>query len=93
MPEAEHLLAYVCERALNGSPVLLVSREDGEWCFLCEDRVHDREDDEAHAVGLNHMFEMDPSLGSLTTMVDDEVAYRPSVESAWCRSIVEFEDE
>ena len=31
-----HQKAYVCIEVFRGErPVLLVSREDGDWCFLC----------------------------------------------------------
>lgn len=93
MSSTEHVGAYVCERVIKGgAPVLLVSREDGEWVLLCEDRVHD-DDDEIHVVGLNHLFDLDPSLLELLNMVDDEVAKRTSMGSAWDRGIVEFDDE
>ena len=93
MPDIEHVEAYVCDQVLgNGDPVLLVSREDGDWVFLCEDRIHD-DADEIHVIGLSHLFDMDASLLELSNMVDDEVARRSSKASDWDRSIVEFGEE
>lgn len=93
MPDIDHLKAYICVHVTRaGLPILLVSREDGEWVFLCGDRVHDNED-EIDVIGLNHVFAMDASLLELLPMVDNEVAKRSADDGVWDRSIALFGDE
>ena len=53
--------AFVCSHVFDGSkPVLLVSREDGDWQLLCGGG-HDAAE-LPRVVGLNHLLVRDPSL-------------------------------
>jgi hypothetical protein len=68
-------------------PVLLVSREDGPWCFLCGGDDHEQTAKDFKAVGLVHILEMDASLATLLDDLEpDWEAERSSVNSAWERS-------
>ena len=71
--------------------VLVVTREDGDWAFLCEDRVH--EDEGVVVVEIGDVLERDPSLAVLADMVVDEVAIRSTPTSEWVRAVYEFDDE
>jgi hypothetical protein len=54
--------SYVCIEVFNGErPVLLVSRQDGDWCFLCGGG-HPDESASYRVVGISHPIGDDPTL-------------------------------
>jgi hypothetical protein len=67
-------------------PVLLVSRADGPWCFLCGG-PHEQSTADFKAVGLECVLEQDASL---VVLLDDLEpgweAERSDVTSPWKRS-------
>jgi hypothetical protein len=68
-------------------PVLLVSRVDGPWCFLCGGDDHEETTKDCKAIGLAHILDMDASLAALLEDLEpDWEAERSSVNSAWERS-------
>ncbi len=76
--------AFICSHVLKQErPVLLVSRADGDWQFLCGD-VHPA--DSGHVVGADHLFARDPRLLELLDLPTDWFAERESVDSPWVRS-------
>jgi len=76
--------AYLCSHIFERTrPVLLVSRSEGDWQFLCGD-THPQED-VPHVVGVNHLFEDDPSLAELADLPPDWEAERDSAASPWRR--------
>jgi len=76
--------AYVCSHVFDGSkPVLLVSRDDGDWQFLCGGDHPQKE--LPMVVGLNHLFDNDPSLRSIEDLPVDWEAERDTVASTWQR--------
>ena len=77
--------AYVCSHIFRGlRPVLLVSREGGDWQFLC---AGTHEDDEIPRVaGLNHLFEQDPTLEELRDLPEGWEAERTNEQSHWIRT-------
>ena len=80
--------AYICSHVFKGTrPILLVSRVGGEWQFLCG-AGHD-EEETPNVVGLNHLFNRDPSLRELTELPSDWEAERMAVGSPWVRKQVE----
>lgn len=74
--------AFVCSHVFKKiKPVLLVSRVDGDWQFLCGGN---HEDDELpHVVGLNHLIEQDPTLAELYDLPVNWEAERNNVGSPW----------
>lgn len=78
-------LAYVCRHVFNHErPVLLVSRAEGDWQFLCGG---DHEPDEIpHVVGLNHLLDSDSSIEELKDLPPNWEAERNSVAAPWRRS-------
>ena len=81
-----NLKSYVCIEVFNGErPVLLVSREDGDWCFLCGDG---HPDDAAfyRVVGIGRPIGDDPTLVEVLDLGSDEEAERVEVGAAWTRS-------
>jgi hypothetical protein len=69
----------------NEKPVLLVSRADGDWCFLCGD---EHPDDAAYykVVGIGHVFEGDKNLEALLDLAPDEEAERMAPGCPWIRT-------
>jgi hypothetical protein len=81
-----NLKSYVCIEVFNGErPILLVTREDGDWCFLCGD---EHPDDAAffRVVGIGHPIRDDPTLTDLLDLGVDEEAQRSAVGGPWTRS-------
>jgi hypothetical protein len=80
-----HTKAYVCNLVFDRSrPVLLVSRADGEWCFLCGDS-HEDDPSAYKVVGIGHVIEADQTVVELRNLPADWEAERESFVSAWVR--------
>jgi len=77
--------ALVCEHVFDASrPVLLVSHEGGDWQFLCGSVDH-ASWDTARVVGINHLFDGDPSLRELLDLPAGWDAERAKIGEAWAR--------
>lgn len=78
--------SYVCIHVFDQSrPVLLVTREDGDWCFLCGD-LHPESADYYRVVGLGHVVARDQSLNSILDLSPNEEAERVAVGERWIRT-------
>lgn len=78
--------AYVCTHVYDDvAPVLLVSRPEGDWCFLCG-AVHDDNGAAYRVVGIGHLFERDRSLSNLRDLPADWEAERADLQSSWLRT-------
>ena len=76
--------AYVCSHVFRATrPVLFVSREDGDWQFLCGGSH--ASDETPRVVGQNHLIERDPSLSDLMDLPVEWEAERDTTESPWTR--------
>ena len=76
--------AFVCSHIFNNTrPILFVSREDGDWQFLCGGVDHMGE--KPKVVGSNHLFERDPTLMQLVDLPDEWVAERTGVDAPWIK--------
>lgn len=81
-----HKKVYVCIHVYDDSkPVLLVSRADGDWCFLCGDE-HEDTASSYRVVGIGHLLDRDHTLESLLDLPSEWEAERQSPESAWIRT-------
>jgi hypothetical protein len=81
-----HHKAYVCSHVFDGaSPVMLVSRPDGDWCFLCG-QLHDESGVEYKVVGIGHLLAEDKSLAELTDLPPDWEAERTEAGGNWIRT-------
>jgi len=83
-----NLKAYVCLEVFNAErPVLLVTRPEGDWCFLCGG---EHPDDAAsyRVVGIGHPIQSDPTLGDVLDLAADQEAERVVVGAAWVRSTI-----
>ena len=81
--------SYVCiEVFRNERPVLLVSREHGDWCFLCG---YDHPDDPSsyRMVGIGHVLERDPELNAILDLMPNEEAERAAPGQPWIRTKLE----
>lgn len=81
-----HQKAYVCIHVFShAKPVLLVSRPDADWCFLCGE---EHPDDAAYykIVGIGHILESDPSLVELMNLGPEEEAERVALNAPWIRT-------
>jgi hypothetical protein len=80
-----HAKAYVCRHVFEQShPILLVSRADGDWCFLCGG-VHANDAGEYRVVGIGYVLEVDRTLLELRDLPVDWEAERQNTDSVWVR--------
>jgi hypothetical protein len=85
----QHEKAYVCVHVFDGSaPVMLVSRPEGDWCFLCG-QVHDDAASSYRVVGIGHLFEKDETLCALQDLLPDWEAERGAKGHPWIRTKLE----
>jgi hypothetical protein len=81
-----HQKAYVCIEVFRGEkPVLLVSREDGDWCFLCG---ADHPDDASSykVVGIGHVIERNQDVKEILDLAPNEEAERSAPGQSWIRT-------
>lgn len=91
MSVTSHDKAYVCIHVFNGSsPVRLVSRPDGDWCFLCG-QEHDEVSSSYRVVGIDHLFDKDPSLIELQDLPTNWEAERTDPGEFWLRTQCHFD--
>jgi len=84
-----HAKAYVCRHVFDGShPILLVSRADGDWCFLCGG-FHENNASDYRVVGIGHVVESDETLRELHDLAVDWDAERQDAESPWVRTPID----
>lgn len=82
-----HLRVFACSHVLDGHrPVLLVSRDEGDWCFLCGGDDHEQSATDFIAVGLSHVLEGDSSLAEVMDLEPGWEAERQDLVSPWARS-------
>jgi len=67
------------------SPILLVSRAEGDWCFLCGDE-HDDSASMYRVVGMVHLLELDPTLQLVLDLPSEWEAERKSKDDPWLRT-------
>ena len=80
-----HQKAYVCIHVFNEErPVLLVTREDGDWCLLCGD-LHEETASHFRVVGIGHLLQRDESLKEILDLQPDWDAERSSADQPWQR--------
>jgi hypothetical protein len=78
--------AYVCNHVFDRAfPVMLVSRPDGDWCFLCG-QLHDDSAAAYKVVGIGHVLEEDSSLTEVTDLESDWEAERSEIGGKWLRT-------
>ena len=81
---SKEFLVFVCSHVFKSeSPVLFVSRADGDWQLLCGG-MHD-ENEVPQVVGLNHLLDHDPSLHAILDLPSGWEAVRPTQGSVWGR--------
>ncbi len=86
MATQPHLRVFACRHVFERQkPVLLVSRADGSWCFLCGGQ-HEQSIADFKAVGLSHVLKQDSSLNSLWDLEAGWEAERADIASPWRRS-------
>ena len=77
--------AYVCSHIFEATrPVLLVSREDSDWQFLCGGS-HEA-DEKPRVVGLNHLVDRDTTLREILDLPSDWDAERSEMSAPWTRT-------
>lgn len=69
----------------------LVSRPEGDWCFLCG-KEHDDDASSYRVVGIGHLFDQDPSLKELKELPEDWEAERENPGSKWKRTRCDYDD-
>jgi hypothetical protein len=92
-PADSHAKAYVCNHVFEGSrPILLVSRVEGDWCFLCGD-YHEDNASAYKVVGIGHVIDSDGTLLELHDLPADWEAERQNTDSKWTRSLYDPSSE
>jgi hypothetical protein len=87
-----HEKAYVCIHVFaDERPVLLVSRPDGDWCFLCGDE-HDDDASDYRVMGIGHVLERDQTLHEVADLRADWEAERTAVGAEWRRVEIPEDD-
>lgn len=80
-----HQKAYVCIEVFEGErPILLVSREDGDWCFLCG-AEHPDDASSYRVVGIGHVIERNQDVTELLDLAPNEEAERFAPGQPWIR--------
>lgn len=78
--------AYVCTHVFDGTaPVRLVSRPEGDWCFLCGE-IHEQTGSAYRVVGIGHVLAKDLSLTGLQDLAPDWEAERVEPGLPWIRT-------
>lgn len=81
-----HQKSYVCTHVFNAErPVLLVSREDGDWCFLCGD-LHPNDASAYRVVGIGHVLERYEDLIEVLDLKPGQEAERATPGASWIRT-------
>jgi hypothetical protein len=81
----DHTAAFICSHIFDASrPVLLVVREDGDWCLMCGEG-HDFDRDQPKVVGIGHLLERDPTISQVLDLQDGFEAERRRVGEPWER--------
>jgi hypothetical protein len=82
----DHQKAYVCIHVFDEvRPIRLVSREGGDWCFLCGES-HPDDPSSYRAVGVGHLFSRDSSLEAVADLPPGWEAERSSATEKWIRT-------
>ena len=77
---------YVCIHVFKKErPTLLVTRADGDWCFLCGQEDEDVANS-YRVVGLGHLIDADPTLSEILNLEPEQEAERQSVGANWIRT-------
>ncbi len=85
-PSDPHAKAYVCRHVFDGvNPVLLVSRADVDWCFLCGG-YHKEDASEYRVVGIGHVIGSDGTLLELHDLPSEWEAERQDKDANWVRT-------
>jgi hypothetical protein len=85
-PTDLHWRVFVCRHVFaREKPVLLVSRPDGDWCFLCGGQ-HAQSTADFMSVGVGHVLEQDDSLIELLDLKPGWEAERKDRNSPWILS-------
>ena len=80
----KEILSFVCSHVFEKvSPVLLVSRAEGDWQLLCGS-MH-AHGEVPRVVGLNHLLGDDPSLNEILDLPSDWEAERAVKGGVWQR--------
>ena len=82
---ASHQKVYVCIHVFDRErPVLLVSRADSDWMFLCGEE-HPQDAASYRVAGIGHVVSHDPTLEEVLDLAPEWDAERPSVGEPWTR--------
>ena len=78
------LTAIICQHIFDDThPVLLVCRAGGDWQFLCG--ADHPDGTRPRVVGINHIFDRDPTLRALADLPPEWEAERSKVGDPWAR--------
>lgn len=75
---------FVCKHVFDHSrPILLIANMAGDLCFLCGG-PHADDPEEYEAVGINHVYQADPSVEKVSKALDINFeAERRSGDGEW----------
>jgi hypothetical protein len=80
-----HILSFVCVDVYpGGKDILLVSRDNGDWSFLCGS-THPESLDQIQMIGMSHLLERDPTLRQVLNLGRNQSAERQELGGRWWR--------
>lgn len=80
--DSYHIAVFVCSHIFdNTRPILYISKDDGEYQFLCGD-IHE-ENELPRVVGLGEIVESDESVLDVMDLNDGQDAERKTVNDSW----------
>lgn len=83
--QSPHILSFVCVDVYpGGKDILLVSREHGDWIFLCGS-AHPERLDQFQMIGMSHLLDRDPTLRQVLNLGRDQSAERDEPGGRWRR--------
>ena len=81
---SDNIPVFICSHIFeNTKPILLVSRQGGDWQFLCGEN-HDV-NEKPKVVCAGHLLERDPTLKEIANLPVDWEAERTAIGDKWVK--------
>jgi len=82
----DNLRVLLCSHIFNRErDINLISRPDGDWCFLCGEDDHAESSDEYKVVGFKHVLEDYPIVSKFLDLPKNWEAEKSPLTGIWTR--------